>query len=306
MRRLSDVDLRLLRIFSTIVDCNGFRNAQIALNMAQSTLSTHLSTLEARLGSRLCERGRGGFRLTLEGEETYRAAQELFRSIEGFGARMRRVHGREEARLRLGVIDTVASFAALALPRAIAAFSASHPQVFIDFRSHAAGTAAAGRRRGPEGRRDRTGLPGGSVLELPGARDRRASAATAVACIRGSSGTTRRSRLPISMTSGSPCAPTSISTTRTSSAACARARASQAWRRRKYSYSPGLSRASCRSTSRNRTSRMCEMRAVRPREWSLRSRFTAAYAPDTGARELKAEFIECLLSAIQTRSQLTL
>ena len=126
MTRLSDVDLRLLRISSTIVDCNGFRNAQIVLNMAQSTLSTHLTTLEARLGSRLCEPGRGGFRLTLEGEATYRAAQDLFRSIEGFGARM---HGREEARLRLGVIDTVASFAALALPQAIAEFSATHPQV---------------------------------------------------------------------------------------------------------------------------------------------------------------------------------
>ena len=81
MRRLSDVDLRLLRIFSTIVDCNGFRNAQIALNMAQSTLSKHLTTLDARLGSRLCERGRGGFRLTLEGEETYRAAQDLMRAV---------------------------------------------------------------------------------------------------------------------------------------------------------------------------------------------------------------------------------
>ena len=117
MKRLSDVDLRLLRIFTTIVDCNGFRNAQLALNMAQSTLSTHLTTLEARLGSRLCDRGRGGFRLTLEGEETYRAAQDLFRSIEGFGSRMKRVHGREEARLRLGVIDTVASFEGLGAAR---------------------------------------------------------------------------------------------------------------------------------------------------------------------------------------------
>ena len=48
------------------------------------------------------------------------------------------------------------------------------------------------------------------------------------------------------------------------------------------------------------------MRAVRPREWSLRSRFTAAYAPDTGAQALKADFIECLLSTIRKRSGTTL
>ena len=132
MRRLTDIDLRLLRIFCTIVDCNGFRNAQLALNMAQSTLSTHLASLEATLGTKLCERGRGGFRLTATGEETHLAAVELFRSIDGFQARMGRVHGRETERLRLGVIDTVVTNADLGVPAAIAAFIATYPNVVID------------------------------------------------------------------------------------------------------------------------------------------------------------------------------
>ena len=50
MRHLSDIDLRLIRIFCTIVESNGFAGAQIALNMGQSTLSTHLAALEAKLG----------------------------------------------------------------------------------------------------------------------------------------------------------------------------------------------------------------------------------------------------------------
>jgi LysR family transcriptional regulator, transcriptional activator for bauABCD operon len=132
VRRLSDIDIRLLRIFTTIVDCNGFQNAQTALNMAPSTLSAHLSNLEGRLGSRLCERGRRGFRLTHAGEETYSAAQDLFRSLEGFGAAMARVHGQQKARLRLGVIDTVESFDELGLKDAIAAFAAAHPDAFLD------------------------------------------------------------------------------------------------------------------------------------------------------------------------------
>lgn len=132
MRRLTDIDLRLLRIFCTIVDCNGFRNAQLALNMAQSTLSTHMASLESTLGTKLCERGRGGFRLTATGEETHLAAVELFRSIEGFQAKMGRVHGRETERLRLGVIDTIVTNTDLDIPAAIAAFIATYPNVMID------------------------------------------------------------------------------------------------------------------------------------------------------------------------------
>lgn len=132
MRRLSDIDLRLVRIFCTIVECKGFQGAQIALNMAQSTLSTHLASLEAKLGSKLCLRGRGGFRLTAAGEDTYAAAQTLLNNIERFEATMDRVHGRQTARLRIGLIDSLTTFEALDLPGCIARFSASHPEALLE------------------------------------------------------------------------------------------------------------------------------------------------------------------------------
>lgn len=132
MRRLSGIDLRLLKIFATVVECNGFQNAQMALNISQSTLSTHIANLESKLGSKLCERGRGGFKLTRAGEETYEGAQDLFRSIEAFEARMGRVHGTESQRFRIGVIDTVATSAEIGLDRAIAAFGEAYPDVFVD------------------------------------------------------------------------------------------------------------------------------------------------------------------------------
>lgn len=132
MRRISDVDLRMIRIFCVIVDCNGFRGAQVALNMAPSTLSTHLATLETKLGSRLCQRGRGGFRLTAAGEDTYAAAQDLFRNIERFEGTMDRVHSRQTVRLRIGTIDAVTTFAALDLPGAMARFAAAHPEALVE------------------------------------------------------------------------------------------------------------------------------------------------------------------------------
>ena len=71
----SDLDLRLIRVFLAVVDAGGVTPAQATLNVGQSTISTQLSTLETRLGYRLCERGRSGFRLTARGEQFVDSAQ---------------------------------------------------------------------------------------------------------------------------------------------------------------------------------------------------------------------------------------
>ena len=77
MRRLDNIDLRLLRVFVVLADANGFAEAQITLNLSQSTLSTHLGELEKRIGAKLCLRGRHKFRLTDFGQATYDAARKL-------------------------------------------------------------------------------------------------------------------------------------------------------------------------------------------------------------------------------------
>ena len=81
---LSDVDLRLLRVFSETVRCNGFTAAQASLGMTQATISVHMRNLEERLNVRLCERGRSGFYLTDEGKQIHSAVLDLFGSIERF------------------------------------------------------------------------------------------------------------------------------------------------------------------------------------------------------------------------------
>ena len=84
LSNLSESDIRLLRVFSAVVDAGGFSAAQIDLNVSQSTISTHMTALEQRLGVRLCERGRSGFRLTERGTLIYQAAQRLFSAIDEF------------------------------------------------------------------------------------------------------------------------------------------------------------------------------------------------------------------------------
>ena len=48
--KLSDQDLRLLRIFKSVADSGGFSQAELSLNLALSTISRHVKDLETRLG----------------------------------------------------------------------------------------------------------------------------------------------------------------------------------------------------------------------------------------------------------------
>ena len=150
MRRLDNIDIRLLRVFMTLVEARGFGDAQIALNLSQPTLSTHLATLERKLGAPLCVRGRRGFQLTPFGESTYHAAQKLFADINAFEERVGQHNGQLVGRLRIGIVDGVVTNPALALQHVIGRFMEKAENVYIDLElgtPHALEQAIADSRR---------------------------------------------------------------------------------------------------------------------------------------------------------------
>jgi len=128
---LSQVDVRLLQVFSTVVECGGFTPAQVAMNVSQSTISSHMAALEARLDMRLCERGRAGFRITQNGNRVYEAAQRLFRSIDSFRSEVDALRGRLTGELHIATVDSVASNPKFALSEALARFTKRHSEVQI-------------------------------------------------------------------------------------------------------------------------------------------------------------------------------
>lgn len=119
---ISHADIRLLKVFNTVVQCGGFAAAQVELNVGQSTISAHMATLETRLGVRLCERGRGGFRLTEQGRHIHAAAQRLFREVESFRADVEGLRGRLAGELHIGTVDNVISNPAFVLSEALRRF----------------------------------------------------------------------------------------------------------------------------------------------------------------------------------------
>ncbi len=105
--RVSDVDLRLLRIFQTVVNCGGFSAAEIDLGIGRSTISTHIGELEARLGARLCQRGRGGFALTARGKKIYEASLGLMKSLDDFRNEVNADEDTMTGDINIGVVDNI-------------------------------------------------------------------------------------------------------------------------------------------------------------------------------------------------------
>ncbi len=83
-KAVTEYDLRLLRIFRTVVENGGFSASETELGVTRSTISVHMSNLESRMKLKLCSRGRGGFALTEDGQAVYHACIELFDSLNDF------------------------------------------------------------------------------------------------------------------------------------------------------------------------------------------------------------------------------
>ncbi|GAA3150864.1 hypothetical protein GCM10020255_111180 [Rhodococcus baikonurensis] len=81
--RSSLPDLKLLRIFTSVVRHQGFAPAQQDLGLSASAISTYMSQLERQLGIVLCHRGRSGFSLTSKGELYHQECVRILGELEG-------------------------------------------------------------------------------------------------------------------------------------------------------------------------------------------------------------------------------
>jgi DNA-binding transcriptional LysR family regulator len=133
MRRLLDIDLRLLRIFQAIVESQGLRGAELVLNLSHSRISAGLAELERRLGVRLCKRGRSGFALTESGLTVYQASQDLFAAVDRFSNRAGLVSANVRRVLRLGTVDALVTNRTFPLACILLRFRQLTPGVHIDF-----------------------------------------------------------------------------------------------------------------------------------------------------------------------------
>lgn len=103
--KLSDIDLRLLRVFQAVAEAGGFAKAQRTLGISQPAISAQIAKLEDRLGLRLADRGPQGFSLTLEGGRVLEETDRLLTNVDDTANRLRNIGKSPTRRIRFGVVD---------------------------------------------------------------------------------------------------------------------------------------------------------------------------------------------------------
>lgn len=132
-RKINDVDIRLLRIFKAVAECGGFSAAETELNIARSTISTHMGDLESRLGLILCRRGRSGFSLTDDGKHVYQACLQLLSSLEGFRSQVNSLHNQLSGEITIFCSDAIlGDHKNFFLPKVLKKFVEQAPDVEVN------------------------------------------------------------------------------------------------------------------------------------------------------------------------------
>jgi len=128
---VTDLDWNLLRTFVMIAEEGSITAAANRLLLAQPTVSLALQRLEAQLGSRLIDRGRGAFQLTAVGRELYRECVDIYGSIsrlnEVASSAAREITGNIRISLASHVITPL-------LDETLAAFHIEHPNATYKFK----------------------------------------------------------------------------------------------------------------------------------------------------------------------------
>lgn len=129
---ISNVDLRLMRVFKTVIDCGGLSAAQTELGVGRSTISRQVSDLETRLGLRLCNRGRKGIHLTQDGEKALQVMEEFLASADRFAANIANIGHHMVGKIDIGMIDYTVSDDQNPLIPAIQRFQDLAPEVSVN------------------------------------------------------------------------------------------------------------------------------------------------------------------------------
>ena len=126
-KALTNLDLDLVRTFSTIATTGNFTRAAESLRRQQSTISLQIQRLESALGQKLIERTPRSVRLTSEGETFLGYARRLLDLNDEVVSRVNEpdMHGT----VRLG---TPEYFATQHLPGVLARFTQAYPVVALE------------------------------------------------------------------------------------------------------------------------------------------------------------------------------
>ncbi|MGX5218129.1 LysR family transcriptional regulator [Pseudomonas segetis] len=134
LAQVSDFDIRLLKLFRSVVESGGFSAAESVLGIGRSAISQQMSDLEQRLGLRLCQRGRAGFALTEEGREVFQSTQQLLAALESFRTEVNGLHQNLRGELNIGLTDNLVTVQHMRITNALSRLKERGPDVRVHIR----------------------------------------------------------------------------------------------------------------------------------------------------------------------------
>lgn len=145
-QQLIKLNIKAIRCFIAVVECQGVSAAQAKLNLSQSVISTHLKQLEEQIGIRLCERGRSGFYLTEEGKAVYEACITFSEASSTLNQKLHYIKQLDFSRgghVRLAIADQLPSRFGRALQRVLAQSYQANPSIHFSIRLQSPVTMAS-------------------------------------------------------------------------------------------------------------------------------------------------------------------
>ena len=107
INQITDFDIKLIRLFKTVIECGSYTAAESILGITKSAISIQMSDLEKRLDMKLCHRGRGGITLTEEGEAVLNLAEVLLASIEQFRSDVNQINNDLRGDLNIALVNNL-------------------------------------------------------------------------------------------------------------------------------------------------------------------------------------------------------
>lgn len=107
---MKNITLRQLRYFEALSQYGRFRHAADACAISQPALSMQIRELEEELGSDLFERSAREVKLTAFGQTFATRVREILRAVDELGDLARASRAQFLARLRIGIIPTIAPY----------------------------------------------------------------------------------------------------------------------------------------------------------------------------------------------------
>ena len=148
LRNVSDLDLKLLKIFRVVAHEQGFSAAADALNTSLSSISMNMSDREARLGMRVCDRGIKGFRLTPDGEAVLAATDRLQEAIQDFTYQINSIAQHRRPDIHIGVLSELLIEGKIPLPQLVKTLQEEVPGVNFNLSFEPAAKLQEGVKKG--------------------------------------------------------------------------------------------------------------------------------------------------------------